>query len=103
MPAAQSSAKPALVRFVWPAASRGRSRAAPLLLQLWPQQLVAVLTPAHVHPAQFKEFQIYRWSPESPEKPHYVSYKVDINRCARAGMLLLLLCMCVQDTCVLCA
>lgn len=34
--------------------------------------------------SQFKEFQIYRWNPDSPEKPKYVSYKVDINRCAAA-------------------
>lgn len=28
-----------------------------------------------------QEFQIYRWNPDEPEKPKYVSYKVDINRC----------------------
>lgn len=31
---------------------------------------------------QWKEFQIYRWSPDSEDKPKYVNYKVDINRCA---------------------
>lgn len=28
-----------------------------------------------------KEFQIYRWNPDSSDKPSYMSYKVDINRC----------------------
>jgi succinate dehydrogenase (ubiquinone) iron-sulfur subunit len=31
-------------------------------------------------PPLMKEFQIYRWNPDSPEKPKYTSYKVDINR-----------------------
>lgn len=28
-----------------------------------------------------QEFQVYRWSPDAPEQPKYVSYKVDINAC----------------------
>jgi succinate dehydrogenase (ubiquinone) iron-sulfur subunit len=32
-------------------------------------------------PPMYKEFQIYRWNPDSNEKPKYVSYKVDINNC----------------------
>ena len=31
-------------------------------------------------PTLLKEFQVYRWSPDSSEKPKYVSYKVDINK-----------------------
>ena len=31
-------------------------------------------------PTLLKEFQVYRWSPDSPEKPKYVSYKIDINK-----------------------
>ncbi len=27
-----------------------------------------------------KEFLIYRWNPEEPDKPRYESYNVDINR-----------------------
>jgi hypothetical protein len=33
-------------------------------------------------PPLFKDFQIYRWTPEEADKPKYVTYKVDINRCA---------------------
>jgi hypothetical protein len=33
-------------------------------------------------PPLFKDFQIYRWTPEESDKPKYVTYKVDINRCA---------------------
>ena len=29
----------------------------------------------------YKEFQLYRWSPETDDKPKYVSYQVDINNC----------------------
>ncbi len=29
----------------------------------------------------YKEFQIYRWNPDSDEKPKYVSYQIDINNC----------------------
>lgn len=32
-------------------------------------------------PPLYKEFQIYRWNPDSDEKPKYVSYQVDINNC----------------------
>eukprot|EP00798_Chlamydomonas_sp_ICE-L_P008359 gene8359-3439_t len=32
-------------------------------------------------PPLFKEFQIYRWNPESEDKPKYASYQVDINSC----------------------
>ena len=33
-------------------------------------------------PVMMKEFQVYRWDPDTPDaKPNYVSYKVDINRC----------------------
>jgi succinate dehydrogenase (ubiquinone) iron-sulfur subunit len=28
-----------------------------------------------------QEFQVYRWNPDAPEQPKYVSYKVDINAC----------------------
>ncbi|KAF8057921.1 sdhb [Scenedesmus sp. PABB004] len=45
------------------------------------QQPVAQPAAAGAKPALFKEFQIYRWNPDSPEKPHYVTYKVDINSC----------------------
>lgn len=31
-------------------------------------------------PPLMKEFQIYRWNPDSSDKPAYQSYKVDINR-----------------------
>uniref|UniRef100_A0A383V6A4 Succinate dehydrogenase [ubiquinone] iron-sulfur subunit, mitochondrial n=1 Tax=Tetradesmus obliquus TaxID=3088 RepID=A0A383V6A4_TETOB len=36
---------------------------------------------AEAKPALFKEFQVYRWNPDAPEAPKYVSYKVDINAC----------------------
>ena len=29
----------------------------------------------------FKEFQVYRWNPDSDEKPKYQSYQVDIANC----------------------
>uniref|UniRef100_A0A7R9Z768 Succinate dehydrogenase [ubiquinone] iron-sulfur subunit, mitochondrial n=1 Tax=Chlamydomonas euryale TaxID=1486919 RepID=A0A7R9Z768_9CHLO len=29
----------------------------------------------------YKEFQIYRWNPDSDDKPKYASYQVDINNC----------------------
>lgn len=29
----------------------------------------------------YKEFQIYRWNPDSQEPPKYASYQVDINNC----------------------
>ncbi|KAG2435516.1 hypothetical protein HYH02_011810 [Chlamydomonas schloesseri] len=32
-------------------------------------------------PPLYKEFQIYRWNPDSDEKPKYTSYQVDINNC----------------------
>eukprot|EP00877_Chromochloris_zofingiensis_P009897 jgi/Chrzof1/5160/Cz15g13230.t1_SDH2[v5.2] len=32
-------------------------------------------------PALVKQFEIYRWNPDSPDKPKYQSYKVDINSC----------------------
>lgn len=32
-------------------------------------------------PPLYKEFQIYRWDPNSDDKPKYVSYQVDINNC----------------------
>lgn len=32
-------------------------------------------------PPLYKEFQIYRWNPDSDEKPKYVAYQVDINNC----------------------
>lgn len=31
-------------------------------------------------PVLEKEFLVYRWDPESNEKPKYQSYKVDLNR-----------------------
>jgi succinate dehydrogenase/fumarate reductase-like Fe-S protein len=34
-----------------------------------------------MHALCLQEFQIYRWSPDAPEQPKYVSYKVDINAC----------------------
>lgn len=37
--------------------------------------------PAAAKPVLMKEFQIYRWNPDAPDKPHYKSYKVDINSC----------------------
>jgi len=32
-------------------------------------------------PALMKEFLIYRWNPDDGQKPHYASYKVDLNQC----------------------
>jgi len=32
-------------------------------------------------PVLLKEFQVYRWNPDEPEKPKYVSYKIDLNSC----------------------
>ncbi|KAL6762578.1 iron-sulfur subunit of mitochondrial succinate dehydrogenase [Haematococcus lacustris] len=29
----------------------------------------------------FKEFQVYRWNPDSQDPPKYASYQVDINQC----------------------
>lgn len=29
----------------------------------------------------YKEFEVYRWTPETSEKPHYKKYKVDVNSC----------------------
>ena len=29
----------------------------------------------------YKEFQLYRWNPDTDDKPKYVSYQVDINNC----------------------
>lgn len=37
--------------------------------------------PASGKPAIFKEFQVYRWNPDSSDKPKYASYQVDINNC----------------------
>jgi succinate dehydrogenase (ubiquinone) iron-sulfur subunit len=31
-------------------------------------------------PPLFKEFNVYRWNPDSPDEPKYTTYKVDINR-----------------------
>eukprot|EP00882_Tetradesmus_deserticola_P005716 GHRQ01006018.1.p1 GENE.GHRQ01006018.1~~GHRQ01006018.1.p1 ORF type:complete len:175 (+),score=59.53 GHRQ01006018.1:245-769(+) len=36
---------------------------------------------AEAKPAVFKEFQIYRWSPDAAAQPKYESFKVDINSC----------------------
>jgi len=36
---------------------------------------------AAAKPALYKDFQIYRWSPEATEQPKYVNYTVDINSC----------------------
>jgi succinate dehydrogenase (ubiquinone) iron-sulfur subunit len=54
------------------------------------ESLNAAATTASVKPAPraplakpplYKEFQIYRWNPDSDEKPKYTSYQVDINNC----------------------
>lgn len=37
--------------------------------------------PPLAKPPLYKEFQIYRWNPDSDEKPKYASYQVDINNC----------------------
>jgi succinate dehydrogenase (ubiquinone) iron-sulfur subunit len=43
-------------------------------------QQAAVKAPLAKAPL-YKEFQIYRWDPNSDEKPKYASYQVDINNC----------------------
>ena len=49
-------------------------------------QLVrAAATASGAKPVAEKEFLVYRWSPDSSEPPKYQTYKVDINKCARAG------------------
>lgn len=45
------------------------------------EQPVAKAAESTAKPSLLKEFQIYRWNPDSPDKPQYVSYKVDINSC----------------------
>eukprot|EP00879_Flechtneria_rotunda_P024700 GHRR01026206.1.p1 GENE.GHRR01026206.1~~GHRR01026206.1.p1 ORF type:complete len:172 (-),score=4.74 GHRR01026206.1:561-1076(-) len=44
-------------------------------------QPAAVAASPAVKPTLSKEFQIYRWNPDEPGKPKYVSYNVDINSC----------------------
>jgi hypothetical protein len=44
------------------------------------QPVAQAATAASQKPVLLKEFQIYRWNPDEPEKPKYASYKVDINR-----------------------
>jgi succinate dehydrogenase (ubiquinone) iron-sulfur subunit len=45
-------------------------------------QAAAAATQTTGKPPLFKEFNIYRWNPDSPEDPKYTTYKVDINRSA---------------------
>lgn len=56
-------------------------------------------------PALVKQFEIYRWNPDSPDKPKYQSYKVDINRYVQArfqsGMPWLT--PCVTSLCATCS
>jgi succinate dehydrogenase (ubiquinone) iron-sulfur subunit len=43
-----------------------------------PQAAASVATGAK--PSLYKDFQVYRWTPDSTDKPSYATYKVDINR-----------------------
>lgn len=43
-------------------------------------QAVASSTQTTGKPTLFKEFNVYRWNPDSPEEPKYTTYKVDINK-----------------------
>mmetsp|Transcript_33412 Transcript_33412/g.60370 ORF Transcript_33412/g.60370 Transcript_33412/m.60370 type:complete len:279 (-) Transcript_33412:163-999(-) len=45
------------------------------------EALAAPSKPAVAKAPLYKEFQIYRWNPDSDEKPKYASYQVDINNC----------------------
>jgi succinate dehydrogenase (ubiquinone) iron-sulfur subunit len=47
-------------------------------------QAAAASTQTTGKPPLFKEFNVYRWNPDSPEDPKYTTYKVDINRLGAA-------------------
>lgn len=44
-------------------------------------QATPLAKPAAAKPPMYKEFQIYRWNPDSDEKPKYATYQIDINSC----------------------
>lgn len=46
---------------------------------LW-ENGVPLTTAAAQKAPLYKDFKIYRWSPDTGEKPHYQTYKVDINK-----------------------
>ena len=70
------------------AGSSGR-RGATLLARLLPQLSQGISTSlpaaqaaasaAAVKEPLLREFQVYRWDPDTGAKPHYDSYKIDIN------------------------
>jgi len=75
-------------------ASIGRKAGLPMLTQLGSMaHLISTSSEALATPTKkvaagtsgkpplYKEFQIYRWNPDSQEPPKYVSYQVDINNC----------------------
>lgn len=41
----------------------------------------AAANAAVAKPVMLKEFQLYRFNPETDAKPYYKKYKVDINEC----------------------
>ncbi|GMH43622.1 hypothetical protein BSKO_11544 [Bryopsis sp. KO-2023] len=46
-----------------------------------PVAQAAAATATGNKPSLLKEFLVYRWDPDTPDKPAYKSYKVDINNC----------------------
>jgi succinate dehydrogenase (ubiquinone) iron-sulfur subunit len=62
-------------------ANRGFTNGLAAMISTTTEAQSAAITTAPMKQKLFKEFQVYRWSPEGEDKPKYASYQVDINSC----------------------